>query len=152
MKIDPTVTERIRERLTRHPQSGMLRQLAEADLDNLASAAAADVFRVSRARWMPVCSLVWNMDNLRPEIQKRLEDELVKKALSRCSRQNITSRPPAGVDSMAGHPETVPSKTLPPEPEMPMEKTAPKRDSPNPVPRREDWFDGFLSFLGNLLP
>ena len=156
MKTDPTVIARIRELLTRHPHCGILPHLADDDLDNLAGAAAAESFRVAQARWMQVSCLAWNIENLRPALLKRLEDELVTTALSRCKSQGITPPTTTEAESTPESHEAAPSLPPLPEPAEPEKKTESEAPvSPSAMvrrpPYREDWFDRFLTFFTNLI-
>lgn len=148
---DPTVAQRIQESILRHADAAALAQLPAADLAQAVRDAAAAPVRVADARWMSADVLVWNRNNLRPAVREALENTLVRRVNALCSQRDLKPEPalqadPAEeeVDAAAAPPPSSP-KEDPPAPK-PLTASAP---TPRP-PQKEDWFDGFLTFMSNL--
>ena len=151
MKNDPIVITGIKQRITRHPDAQGLDLLSEADLEELAEAVAAKPIRIATARWMPVPVLIRNLDNLRPEVKTHLDEQLTINAQALCRAKGFAPAPsqPPVEDPSQAPPE--PAQEPAPQPvEQPQER--PKSvfsDAPKPAVR-EDWFDGFLTFMSNI--
>lgn len=150
---DPTVTQRIKESILHHADAGILAQLTDADSAQVIRDAAAVPVRVADARWLSAEVLAWNRNNLRPGIREVLENRLVGRVNALCSQRNLKPAPASQADSVE---EDVAAETPTPPPPSAPEANPP---APNPLtaspstprpPRKEDWFDGFLTFMSNL--
>ena len=154
---DPIVARRIQESILRHADAGILAQLPDADLAQVVRAAAADPVRVADARWLSAEVLAWNRNNLRSAVCEALENTLVRRASALCRHQDLRPEPSSKADAVKTQaddavPLPTPTPTPPPAPkeEPPAPKPVAASTSTPQPPRKEDWFDGFLTFISNI--
>jgi hypothetical protein len=134
-------------------------RLTPADLAMLYETVAPERFRVSLTRWMPASSLLWNLDNLRPDLCERFETDLVRRCLTICPQIGLGATEPEPENDAAVKIERKSVEPRPPAmepvPETPGEKTTSAANTTwtfNPgTPAREDFFDKFIGWIAALV-